>query len=506
MTWSDTWRAPLYEALLRHRSARPHSFHVPGHALGQALEETPAAPDYQTMLQLDLTELSDTDDLHQPEGVILEAQQLAAATFGAEETCFLVGGSTSGNLALILAHCRPGDIILVQRNVHKSVIHGLQLARASAVFLSPVHEEASGLALIPSLSDLQTALQRYPLAKAVLLSNPNYYGFGVGLEPYVELVHSYGIPLLVDEAHGAHYGLHPELPGSALAAGADGVVQSTHKTLTAMTMGAMLHMQGNRIDRSAVRHMLQLVQSSSPSYPIMASLDIARAMIDAAGPTLFEPTLTRVHSFRKRLASETPFQAVELTPDQGQERMEHRYVDPLRATVRDRTGTLSGYAIQAKLEAYGCWAEMANEAYVVLIFGPGSTEKDIEALLEAFKHISEAIDSESTLSIRRGSERLPEETSNRDVDPESISDPIPFGIHLGRQQATEVITLQDAEGRMSAEMITPYPPGIPLVYAGERFTQATITRLQRLAALGAKCQGASDPTLSTVRVWALKTV
>ncbi len=505
MPLSDTWRAPLYEALLRHRSARPHSFHVPGHALGQALKETPAAPDYAAMLQLDVTELSDTDDLHQPEGVILEAQHLAAATFGAEETCFLVGGSTAGNLALILAHCRPGDILLVQRNVHKSVIHGLQLAQATAVFLSPSYEEASGLALIPSLSDLATALQQYPQAKAVLLSNPNYYGFGVGLEPYVELIHSYGLPLLVDEAHGAHYGLHPELPGSALAAGADGVVQSTHKTLTAMTMGAMLHMQGNRIDRPAVRQMLQLVQSSSPSYPIMASLDIARAMIDSAGPILFEPALACVSSFRKRLANETQFEAANLPIVQGQEGLEACYIDPLRAAVQDRTGTLSGYAIQSKLEAYGCWAEMANEAYVVLIFGPGTRDKDVETLLGAFKKISETLEPGRDRPNKSGLGTPLEVTNDREVHSDRISDPIPFGIHLVREQATEIISLQEAEGRISGEMITPYPPGIPLVYVGERFTQATITRLQRLAALGAKCQGASDSTLTTVRVW-VKTV
>jgi len=514
---SSKLRAPLYEALRRHRAAKPRSYHVPGHAQGRAYAGRDEALDYAAILSLDVTELSGTDDLHQPEGAILEAQQLAAATFGAEESCFLVGGSTAGNLALILAHLRPGDILVLQRNVHKSVIHGLQLAQASAVFVDPHVDPSTGLALVPTLSALREALQSYPQAKAVLLSNPSYYGLGVQLAPYVELVHSYGLPLLVDEAHGAHFGLHPELPGSALQAGADAVVQSTHKTLTAMTMGAMLHMQGDRIDRFAIRQMLQLIQSSSPSYPIMASLDIARAMIDGEGSTLFEPALRAADRFRRRLPVETGFVTADLVHHTDSFAIRNAvevYYDPLRVAIRDRTCRLSGYDLQSSLEARGCWAEMADAVYVVLLFGISTRDEDIDALLAALQQIGAACAAEqqssdaATASHVDGDCRAISRTPDRSLATSSAahSEPVSFDLHTARDQASEAVDLTTAEGRIAAEMIVPYPPGIPLVYAGECLTFAVLEQLQQLAVLGARCQGATDPSLRTIRVWATKTV
>ncbi|GBF78360.1 hypothetical protein PA598K_06991 [Paenibacillus sp. 598K] len=506
---SSKSRTPLYEALRRHRAAKPRSYHVPGHSQGRAYTGQDEAMDYAAILSLDVTELSDTDDLHQPEGVILEAQQLAAATFGSEESCFLVGGSTAGNLALILAHLRRGDILIVQRNVHKSVIHGLQLAQASAVFVDPHVDPATGLALTPSLAALREALQSYPQAKAVLLSNPSYYGLGVQLTPYVEVVHSYGLPLLVDEAHGAHFGLHPELPDSALQAGADAVVQSTHKTLTAMTMGAMLHMQGDRIDRAAIRQMLQLIQSSSPSYPIMASLDIARAMIDREGSTLFESALAAADQFRRRLPIETGFETADRIHHTAQDARigaPDIYHDPLRVTIRDRTGRLSGYALKSSLEARGCWAEMADAMYVVLLFGVGTRDEDIEALLAALQQIGEEDAADQEFSEAAAATYVAEDSHALAPLAAGHSEPVAFDLHTARGRASETVELSNAEGRIAAEMIIPYPPGIPLVYAGERLSSAALEQLQQLALLGARCQGAADPSLRTIRVWTTKTV
>lgn len=290
--------APLYEALLAYRESGNRSYHVPGHKNGQAYRRMPTktegegvrvedaipsgaavssefvgrktvkgemdhrslrssgTPDtaFMDMMRMDVTEITGTDDLHQPEGVILEAQQLAADCYGAEESFFLVGGSTVGNLSLLLTICNePGSVVLVQRNVHKSVIHGLMLAGAKAVFLEPWVDAASGLAVLPSVETVQAAVQAYPEAKGVLVTSPNYYGMGSDLTPLAEVCHAAGMPLLVDEAHGAHYGQHPQLPKSAPSCGADGVVQSTHKMLSAFTMGAMLHVRGPRINRSLLR-------------------------------------------------------------------------------------------------------------------------------------------------------------------------------------------------------------------------------------------------------------
>ncbi|BCG56588.1 hypothetical protein PUR_00130 [Paenibacillus sp. URB8-2] len=243
--------APLYEMLECYKAEGKISFHVPGHKNGQAYRMDQSAGFLDEVMTADITEISGSDDLHDPGGVILEAQRLAADCFGAEESFFLVGGSTAGNLALILTVCaEPGAVLLVQRNVHKSVIHGLMLAGARAVFLDPLLDESSGLAVAPAEETVRKALAAWPEAAGLLVTMPNYYGMGTDLAPLARACHDSGVPLLVDEAHGAHYGQHPELPAGALSCGADGVVQSTHKMLAAMTMGAMLHVQGPRLDRA----------------------------------------------------------------------------------------------------------------------------------------------------------------------------------------------------------------------------------------------------------------
>uniref|UniRef100_UPI000A528DA5 aminotransferase class I/II-fold pyridoxal phosphate-dependent enzyme n=1 Tax=Paenibacillus dakarensis TaxID=1527293 RepID=UPI000A528DA5 len=280
--------APLVEALLAYRNHAAKSFHVPGHKNGKAYDGIEEARILHDVMKIDVTEISGTDDLHHPEGVIREAQELAADCFGAEESFFLVGGSTSGNLAMVLTVCQqPGDILLLQRNVHKSVLNGLMLAGARAVFLEPEIDKDSGLAVTPSVETIKAAIAAYPDARGVLLTSPNYYGMSCDLKPIAELCHAYHIPLLVDEAHGAHFGMHPDLPEGALSSGADVAVQSTHKMLAAMTMGAMLHVQGPFINRGLLRQRLAMVQSSSPSYPVMASLDLARRMLHAQGASAF---------------------------------------------------------------------------------------------------------------------------------------------------------------------------------------------------------------------------
>ncbi|KHF33712.1 Arginine decarboxylase [Paenibacillus sp. P1XP2] len=257
-------KAPLFEALQQYKNGRQASFHVPGHKKGRAYASFGGAGFLDQVMEADVTEITGTDDLHHPEGVIRDAQLLAADCFGAEESYFLVGGSTSGNLAMILTVCsHPGDLLLVQRNVHKSVLNGLMLAGAKAVFLEPQVDESSGLATAPSAETVAAALAAYPEAKGVLVTMPNYYGMGTDLAPLAEACHRHDVPLLVDEAHGAHYGQHPRLPRSALASGADVVVQSTHKMLAALTMGAMLHVQGPRVNRGLLRQRLAMVQSSS---------------------------------------------------------------------------------------------------------------------------------------------------------------------------------------------------------------------------------------------------
>lgn len=495
------FNSPLLEALIKHRSTMQAGFHVPGHHYGEALRSWPASTNpltdtaakyFKPIMEIDVTELASTDDLHHPEASILEAQQLAAQSFGTEETFFLIGGSTSGNLALILTICDRDDVVIVQRNVHKSIINGLKLAGAQAVFVSPEYETSSGIATVPSIIYIQEAIARYPHAKAIILSTPNYYGVGTSMTSYVELAHQHGIPLLIDEAHGAHYGLHPSFPSSAIAAGADAVVQSAHKTLPTLTMGAMLHVQNDLIDREELKQALATIQSSSPSFPILASIDISRAMIDALGPDLFRQSLDSMKSLRQFL-KENAANIVAL--DAADE--DYTY-DPLRIVLYDRTSQLSGFELQQKLQERGCWIEMADSRYAVLLFGIQTSAEDVAKLQAAIMEIDRSIVQQNAARELQHNVKLPIIMLN---DTPMISEPVSFKKETYKHRETERVRLDEAEGRLAAEMVVPYPPGIPMLYQGERISSASIEQCRRLSEDGAKFQGAQDGTMQTISVY-----
>lgn len=493
--------APLHERLIRRLERGPASFHVPGHQYGRALPDEPFAL-YRAIMGIDVTELEDTDDLHHPEGVIREAQRLAARCFGADETFFLVGGSTAGNLAMLLAVLDPGDAIVVQRNVHKSVLTGIALARARAIFVQPQMEPATGLPTVPAADDIEAALDRYPEARAVFLSTPNYYGMHVHLAPYAEIAHRRHVPLLVDEAHGAHFGLHPACPPSAMQSGADAAVQSTHKTLTALTMGAMLHVRRGRLPMDRLRRALSAVQSSSPSFPVLASLDIARAMIDAHGPAWLESGMKAARLLRERLAERGgPFAVIE--PVIG---AACAAVDPMRVVLRDVTGRIGGVRLQRLLAEHDCWAEMADDRHVVLVFGPKAAESDADKLAGALERIAAELAAESGYPPNAGADREPAapaaEAAYAASPEERIGEPFAIPLMPPAEEDTEYVPLEEAVGRTAAETVIPYPPGIPLLYTGERINGERIAAIRRLAEADARFQGASDAGMRRIRVMA----
>lgn len=477
----DQTKAPLLQALVERSKRKESSFHVPGHKFGASLQGE-EKDFFGSVMELDYTEIEGLDDLHHPEGPILEAQQLAAECFGAEETFFLVGGSTAGNLALIGAVCQQDDLILVQRNAHKSVIHALMLARARAVMMEPEVDRGTGIAGGVALATLHTALERYPQAKAVFLTNPNYYGMGWDLEPYARLIHSAGMALLVDEAHGAHFGLHPGVPVSALSRGADGVVQSTHKMLTAMTMGAMLHVQGSRVPRDVLRERLAMLQSSSPSYPIMASLDMARRYAATRAKAEIGAGLEELRRFRETLAGMNGSGICVLMPEPGANAYDY-YWDPYKLVIEDAAGGRTGFQLLRELAGGGIIGEMADERYAVLAASPATGRGDLERLADVIASLSgsgrssgvEADVVSSGLAIAAGS-----------ADP--VSEPVPMGL-TGVRRGTPM-SLDKAVGMRAAQAVVPYPPGIPLLIPGETITAGAAERILRLYRAGAKFQGA----------------
>ncbi len=461
-------RAPIYEMLEQYRIMGNRSYHVPGHKNGEAYDGVEGAGFLDEVMKYDVTEISGTDDLHHPEGVIKEAQELAADCFGAEESFFLVGGSTAGNLALILTACpEPGMIMIVQRNVHKSVIHGLMLAGVRAVFLEPLIDPLSGLAVAPAAEAVKAALAAYPEAAAVLVTMPNYYGMGSDLAPLARICHDSGVPLLVDEAHGAHYGQHPALPAGALACGVDGVVQSTHKMLTAMTMGAMLHVQGPRLDRALLRQRLAMV--------------LRRGLAELPRYGLVQPA--------EPLHRNTPPDSLAAYVTQ----------DPFKVVIYDVTGVLSGFELQRKLEAKGCVPEMSDDRHVVLLFSLGSKAGDADHLLQVLWEIDSEEPSVSSHTVSKPDSRNNSTWNN--FHSLQIPAPVPFSLKPVSANEIESIDLEHCMGRVAAEMVIPYPPGIPILYPGEVITDQIQRRLAGLAKGGAKFQACADPVLQRIEVY-----
>lgn len=496
--------APLFEGLMKFAEQQPASFHVPGHRNGQVyrkfLTEVEPLNQYPLPLlealtklaQIDVTELSTTDDLHEPEGIIKQAQQKAARYFGADDTFFLVGGSTSGNVAIILSTCNPGDLILVQRNVHKSIINGCKLAGVQVVFLTPEQEQTTALTTIPSIKTIKAALLQYKEVKAVILTNPNYYGLSVKLEKYVELIHSYNIPVIVDAAHGAHYGLHSQLPQSALQAGADAVIQSTHKTLPALTMAAMLHIRGNRIDLGRLQQTLAMIESSSPSYLLMASLDVARAMMEEKGNDWINEALQHVERLSSWLRDANL--CIQLHHvDISDERIEQ---DPFRLLIYDRSARMDGFELQRELEKYNVWVEMATVQYAVLVVHLSLTENDVNILKEAILHVA------STIEEKLSKPRHETSTNRIHYINEGAQYSLPIQMQrYERPQLKRRISLDAAVGAISAEMVVPYPPGIPILFEGEVITSSIRTQIKELIEYGAKFQGSSTIAAGEIQVF-----
>lgn len=457
-----TQRRPLVDALVQFEQQHPISFHVPGHKNGK-LSGLPNA--LKCALSYDFTELSGLDDLHYPEEVIDEAQKLLATTYRTEESFFLVNGSTTGNLAMIFAVCEKGDTLLVQRNSHKSVFHALELAGVQPVYLAPEWNGDSLTAGALRLEDVKAAIKAYPQTKGLMLTHPDYYGMAVAeLGSIIRYCHEKGIPVLVDEAHGAHFLAGSPFPVSALALGADAVVQSAHKTLTAMTMGSFLHVQGKLVASRKVRKYLRMLQSSSPSYLIMASLDDARDYIEHYSNSDKQSFLEERKRFIEGLTCIPQLDVYEAD-------------DPLKLMLR--IAHHSGFQLKEQLEAMDIHAELADP-YQVLLILPLLKETHSYPFAEVEKRVKEAV--RAVLQKERKTVGM--------VVPEQAKISAPdFAFMTFDQEEFEWIPYSKGLGRISATTVVPYPPGIPLVLPGEKWTLEKLGNLADYLAGSAQIQG-----------------
>jgi arginine/lysine/ornithine decarboxylase len=455
----DHTRTPLIEAIERHRSKDPISFHVPGHKNGLLMEDHP-------FYQGDLTELSGLDDLHDPHEAILEAEELLADVYGSLKSYFLVNGTTVGNIAAILASCDPGDTVFVQRNCHKSVLNGIKLAKAVPVFVETEWSER-GIALGIRLDAMKEALKVFPRVKACVLTYPTYYGFTYNLEEITEELHKHDVTCIIDEAHGPHFTLGSPFPKSAMECGADIVVQSAHKMLPAMTMGSYFHIGSKRVSERKVKEYLTMLQSSSPSYPIMASLDYARSYIGTFSKEDLDQTLQDIREFVYGISRIHPQLSVKGTHD------------PLKLIMEMEGRT--GYALQRLLESEGIYPELADPAQVLLIL-PLEKRGHSFPYKEAISRLNRALENEPVVEANpiKGISR-----SRRNSPYTSLA------LTLEEMDMKEevLVPLDASEGEISAGMVTPYPPGIPLLVPGERITADVIWRLKEYIVNKANIQG-----------------
>lgn len=447
---------PLYSGLCEMAERKPVSLHVPGHKYGALFPEK-AKEYFQDILKIDATEITGMDDLHAPTGMIQEAETLAAELFNAQRSFFLVGGSTAGNLAMILATCGRDDVVLVQRNSHKSIMNGLELAGARPVFMAPTFDDTVERYTHPSIAALKRAIQAYPKAKALILTYPDYFGYTYDLEEVIQLSQAAGIPVLVDEAHGVHFPFNEGFPKSALEYGADVVVHSVHKMAPAMTMGSMLHMQSELVSEDRVAYFLQMIQSSSPSYPLMASLDLARYYLARLDKTDYEQILHMIEEVREIFGE---LEAVRVLPE-GSE------VDPLKITLHVKAGYQTADIVR-HLEESNVYIELSTERQILVVLGLGSFI-DREKLEKAVKTVNER------LKIVRNHATI-EETKL--FTNEMIQ--LALSYEQMNRFNVEEKSLHDSVGHIAAEAVIPYPPGIPLILKGEEIKREQIKQLEYL--------------------------
>ncbi len=453
------------EGLERFRQQQNVSFHVPGHKHGE-LSHLPQA--FKDVMRYDVTELTGLDDLHNPETMILEAEHLLANTYGAMKSFFLVGGTTVGNLAMIYATCKKGDRVLVQRNAHKSIFHAIELIGAKPVYVSPFWDEQTLTATHISFEHLKEAVDNYPEAKAVVLTYPTYYGMvSKEIQQQIAYCHEKRIPVLVDEAHGAHFSACALFQPSALTYGADVVVQSAHKTLPAMTMASFMHVNSELVDVDKINHYLRMLQSSSPSYLLLASLDDARYYVQTYMESDGAYIIEKKNQWVEALRAIGSLQVIEVD-------------DPLKLLLR--VDGYSGFQLQKALETKRVYAELAD-AHQVLLILPLLKHGHIYPFAEIRVRIKDAVT--VLLSTEKTDILTATQTAYNFI---AISEPIRTFEEIAHIDK-EWLPYMRAMGRIAASMIIPYPPGIPLLVPGEKITVAKLSQLEELLATGATFQG-----------------
>lgn len=478
-------QAPLLEALVRFTKSKRCGFHVPGHGGGKGVPEELQSVIGRSVFTVDVTELPGLDDLNQPVGVIARSQELAAQAFGADRSFFLVNGSTQGLQALILGVGQPGGKIIVPRNCHRSIIGGLILAGMDPVFTSPVIVPGFNFCCGVPVSEIQKAVLENPDVCAVLCVHPTYYGVVGNIRKTSEFVHTYGIPLIADEAHGSHLYFHRNYPAGALVNGADAAVQSLHKTGGSLTQSSLLHLKGRLLDENRVLSSIRLTQTSSPSYILMASLDAARRQLAVNGFDLLQETLEASAILRDELSAIDKIEVFGGDCLDGDGIFDY---DPARIVIRVSGLGLDGFKAASWLrEHYGIYVEMADPDNIVLVLGLGVISKDCRELVQAVKE----------LSAKESGRLMPEVVIGMSHIPAARS---VVKLREAWFSSSRQVKLEQAAGEVSAEWVAVFPPGIPALIPGEEISSEMVNYLVWIRDAGGCFQGSADARMNYLQV------
>jgi lysine decarboxylase len=479
-------RAPYLEAIVAYASRGSTRFHVPGHKGGAGADPGLVAAIGHAALSADIPADIEGIDLGPSPTPYQRAEVLAAQAHGAARSWFLTNGATQGNHALAMALAPLGAPVVVQRNSHASVVDGLVLSGGHPTYVAPEYDAELGMAHGVLPETLERALASAPEARAAFIVSPTYYGMAADVAGCAEVCHAAGVPLVVDQAWGPHFGFHPQLPASALALGADAVLTSTHKIVGSLTQSAMLHVAGTeRVDPDSVARCVRLVRSTSPSSLLMASLDAARRQLAVHGEALLERTIAASMRVRDQIAA---VQGVAVVGADMVGRPGVAAWDPLRVVIDVRGTGCTGYEVASALrDSFDIHVELATHATLVLVLGVDEPVQGLDRFAHDFAQTVRRISREGEApALVRASGALENEVVVA-----------PRDAFLG---ATEVVRVDDADGRVSAEAIAGYPPGIPALLPGERITGEVIAYLRELRDAGARLHGASDPAFATICV------
>lgn len=460
----------LYEKLEAYGKSDYYGFHMPGHKRNS--DVTRANLPYG----IDITEIEGFDNLHHAEEIIREAEVRAASMYHAEETHYLINGSTAGILSAVMGCTKKGGKILMARNCHKSVYHAVFLNELRPVYIYPEFDETMGLNMAVSPEKIERLLEEHKEVQAVVLTSPTYDGVLSDIERISEIVHQKKIPLIVDEAHGAHFGFHPYFPKNANTKGADVVIHSLHKTLPALTQTALIHLNGTRIDRRKIRNYLHIFQTSSPSYVLMASMDECLRTVEEQGDVLFETYVKNLESKRGELKKLKHIRLME-TEEFDRSKLVLSVKDTiLKKENRVFTGKM---LYERLLLEYHLQMEMAAGSYVIAMTSIGDTKEGMDRLLSALFEIDEELEKNSEKEKRYYLPRQEQVLTSFEVE------------GMRRMENVKSLSWKESAGFISMEYAYLYPPGIPLIVPGERITKETAAMLVDYQNKGFSVEGIS---------------